>query len=126
MRMMNAEALAGMDPARQDERRRAQVIAEAGLPPEQRARISIANGEQMGEGGSAGHVASRWNYWTNTVMFPRDQGAREQKFRVEMEALGYSPATIDAWIDQRRGAQEPLPMDGAPPGGYAEGPTTSL
>ena len=126
MRMMDAEALTGMDPARQEERRAARVTAESGLPPAQRARISIANGEQMGEGGSAGHVADRWNYWTNTVIFPREQGAREQKFKQDMEILGYQPAQIDAWIKQRRGEAEPLPMEAAPPGGYAEGPTTSL
>ena len=125
MRMMNAEALAGMDPTRQAERQRANEAAEAGLPPEQATRLSITRGQAMGTGLSAAYVGSRWNHWMKNFG-PRPVSWREQNFRSEMEGLGYSPTQIDQWIDQRRGAQEPLPMEGAPPGGYAEGPTTSL
>jgi hypothetical protein len=52
---------------------------------------------------------------------PRPVSWREQNFRSEMEGLGYSPTQIDQWIDQRRGAQEPLPIDGAPAGTVAPG-----
>ena len=103
MRMMNAEALAGMDPTRQAERQRANEAAEAGLPPEQATRLSITRGQPMGSGLSAAYVGSRWNHWMNNFG-PRPESWREQNFRSEMEGLGYSPTQIDQWIDQRRGA----------------------
>jgi hypothetical protein len=117
MRMMNAEALAGMDPTRQAERQRANEAAEAGLPPEQATRLSITRGQPMGSGLSAAYVGSRWNHWMNNFGL-RPESWREQNFRSEMEGLGYSPAQIDQWIDQRRGA-----VGGADPGlGTSTGP----
>jgi len=128
MRMMNAEALAGMDPRRtqmQQEAREAQIDA---LPPEQQTAISIRRGEEMGTGRSAGHVQARWNYWMNNFG-PRPVQWREDNFRQEMEGLGYKPAQIDAWIDARRAraaaadapgpAAPPVPPFGALPGDAA-------
>lgn len=128
MRMMNAEALAGMDPRRtqmQQEAREAQIDA---LPPEQQTAISIRRGEEMGAGRSAGHVQARWNYWMNNFG-PRPVAWREDNFRQEMEGLGYKPAQIDAWIDARRAraaaadapgpASPPVPPFGAMPGDAA-------
>lgn len=104
LRMMNAEALSGMDPFRQRmaaEQREAQYDA---LPPEQQVAVSQRRGEPMGTGRSARHVMSRWNYWMkdggwDQQMSPR----REEGFRREMEALGYKPQEIDAFVDAQRG-----------------------
>lgn len=108
LRMMNAEALAGMDPARRDmqrevmEQRRQQQ--EATLPADQKIALSRSRREPMGSGLSAGPVQAAWN------------GAMtEAGFRRQMEGHGYSPAEIDDWIDARRNIDDK-------PSGLAAGP----
>lgn len=121
MRMLNAEALAGMDPRRaqmQQEAREAQIDA---LPPEQQTAVSIRRGEKMGTGRSAAHVQSRWNYWMNNFG-PRPVSWREQNFRSEMEGLGYKPAEIDSWIDARRAKETEAEAAAAGGGGPSGNP----
>jgi hypothetical protein len=110
LRMMNAEALAGMDPFRQrmaEEQREAQYDQ---LTPEQQVAVSQRRGEQMGSGRSARHVMAKWNEWMNDPGWdaPGSQ-RREDGFRREMEGLGYKPAEIDKFIDSQRSGAPPRP-----------------
>lgn len=99
LRMMNAEALAGMDPARRDMQREVmeqrRQLQEASLPADQKIALSRSRREPMGSGLSAGPVQEAWN------------GAMtEAGFRRQMEGQGYSLAEIDAWIDARRNSDD--------------------
>jgi DNA-binding transcriptional MerR regulator len=109
-----AGAVQGMDPAAAADRKLAQQLQMAQLPPEQKVALSIEMKQPMGTGYSAGHVGSRWNYWMKQPGV-RGAGSREQNFRMEMEGLGYLPAEIDAWIDSRIDAEPPAGP--APEGG---------
>lgn len=97
-----------MDPAAAADRQMQRQLMLAQMPPEQRTALSIQMGQPMGTGYSSAHVGQRWNYWINA---PGGSSAeqRERGFRMEMEGLGYSPAQIDAWIDQRRAGEPPPP-----------------
>lgn len=62
----------------------------------------------MGQGLSAGHVLSRYRHWMLDPGFRGPQG-RETNFRREMEALGYQPADIDAFLDEQAAAGNVAP-----------------
>lgn len=118
MRFINNEAIAGMDPLRRQAAQAQMEQQVAALPGEQKVALSIARGEPMGTGLSAGPVNAAWNEaWT------------EQGFREQMEGMGYQPAEIDAWIDERRnGPAEGPPVarpPAAPPRPYAGGQVPS-
>ena len=108
MRMMNAEAFAGMDPVGRKLAQQQQDIALMGQPPEVQMRVSRQRGEPMGTGLSAGPVQTAWNDsrgWT---------GGGETGFRRKMEAAGYGEDEITAWIESRSGAPPPS-RSGPPP-----------
>lgn len=71
-------------------------------------RLSIQRGERMGQGLSAGHVLSRYRHWMLDPGFRGPQD-RETNFRREMEALGYQPADIDAFLDEQVAAGNVAP-----------------
>lgn len=97
LNMMNAEALAGMDPFNRNMQREAmeqrRQLQETSLPADQKVAVSRGRGEPMGTGLSSGPVQAAWN-----------SAMTETGFRRQMEAAGYSLAEIDAWIDERRNA----------------------
>lgn len=113
MRMMNAEALAGMDPERRKMAQQQQDIMLMNQPPEVQIRVSIQRGEPMGAGLSAAPVQSAWNTTVNGW-------GTEADFRRKMENAGYSPEQIDAWIDARRDDEQP-PAPGNDPAAWGGG-----
>lgn len=86
----------------------------AGITDENAVRLSIQRGERMGQGMSAGHVLSRYRHWMLDPGF-RGPEARETNFRREMEALGYQPADIDAFLDEQAAAGNVAPTAPAAP-----------
>lgn len=119
IRSVLAGAAQSMDPAAQADRELRNQMMLAQMAPEQRVALSIAQKQPMGTGHSAAHVGARFNYWINAPGV-RWEEAREQKFRQEMEGLGYQPAEIDTFLDARRGEEEPAAL---PPGSVPGAPS---
>jgi hypothetical protein len=122
IRSVLAGAAQSMDPAAQADRELRNQMMLAQMAPEQRVALSIAQKQPMGTGHSAAHVGARFNYWLNDPGV-RWEAAREQKFRQEMEGLGYQPAEIDTFLDARRGEEEP---EGLPPGSVPGAPSVPM
>jgi hypothetical protein len=100
-----AGAMQGMDPqARmvQEMNTRAAILA---MPPERQVAFSRLQGERMGAGYSAQPVGERWKYWMLDDG-PSSMTEREEGFRKDMIALGYSEPEIDAFIDARMNSPE--------------------